>query len=126
MRKLFKVLMEFRFKQLLGKRAALFLLNRKLPEMAGPGVDLGRITDLELDRESKTMTFTITRAEQESKVSVRGYRVVRQQDGSYLGWQAIDCTGPAAANFRRTFSGLHRIPVPERHVRLLESVLTAG
>lgn len=119
----FKKLNRLQIKQLSGKKAALFLLNRKIPALAGGKAGFGTITDLHLDRGSKTISFEISRGGETNTVTVRGYTIGAHKGQSALTWQSLDCAGPAADVYRRAFRGLDRIEVPRASIFMLEAIL---
>lgn len=119
----FKKLKRLSLKRLNGKSAALFLLNRKIPAMAGGKANFGAITDLQLDRTGKTLSFEITRNTMTNTITVRGYRIDARKGQSCLGWQAMEFVGPDKEHYRRAFTGIERIQVPKASIFMLEAVL---
>lgn len=119
----FKKLNKLYRKKLSGKNAALFLLNRKIPNLAGGKKAFGTITDLHLDRQNKTTSFEITRDNEVNTITVRGYRIVAYKGASYLNWTAMDFDGPARETYRQAFRGFERLEVPRAYIFMLEAVL---
>jgi len=106
-----------------GKGAALFLLNRRLPELVGNTTEFGRMTDLRLDRRAHSIAFDISREREVHTITVRGYRLFTVQQRSYLGWSSLRVDGPAREHYSRAFHGIERIEVPRRYVFMLEALL---
>ncbi|MGI6656201.1 MAG: hypothetical protein ACOX5Z_05140 [Desulfobulbus sp.] len=119
----FKKLNRLRLKNLSGKGAALFLLNRKIPAMGGGKARFGAITDLHLDRGGKTIAFEITREQEVNTVTVRGYGIAAHKGKSALRWQSMEFAGPSSDVYRQAFHNIDRIDVPRAYVSFLEAVL---
>ncbi len=119
----FKKLNKLNLKRLSGKSAALFLLNRKIPTLAGGKKNFGAITDLNLDRKNKTISFEITRDQVVNTITVRGYRLVALKGQSYLNWTEMVFDGPDQEVYQRAFHGFERLEVPRASIFMLEAVL---
>lgn len=119
----FKKLNRLRLKTLNGKSAALFLLNRKIPDLGGGKARFGAITDLRLDRGAKTIAFEITRDQEINTITVHGYGIAAQQGQSALRWQSLEFTGPSSGMYRQVFHGLDQIQIPRAYLFMLEAVL---
>lgn len=119
----FKKLNRLQLKRLSGKSAALYLLNRKIPNLVGGRANFGTITDLHLDRTTKSTAFEITRNGEINTITVQGYGIEAAKGRSYLRWQGMVFSGPASAVYRQAFRGLDRIEVPRAYIFMLEAVL---
>lgn len=120
---LFKKLGRLKDKSLSGKGAALFLLNRKIPELAGGKNAFGRITDLHLDRQAKNVSFEIARASEVNTITVKGYYVDALMGKSCVTWNSMEFDGPAREKYRKIFQGINRIEISKRYIFMLEAVL---
>ncbi|WP_448871228.1 hypothetical protein [Desulfobulbus propionicus] len=119
----FKKLNRLRLKYINGKSAALFLLNRKIPDLGGGRAHFGTITDLRLDRQNKAISFEISREQEINTVTVRGYGIAANKGRSALHWQSMEFAGPSSNAYRQAFRGLDRIEVPRAYMYMLEAVL---
>ncbi|MCK5544450.1 MAG: hypothetical protein KAI35_04480 [Desulfobulbaceae bacterium] len=122
MLKFFRKIKNLRFKKLGTKDAALFLINRKLSAM-GSNENFGKLTDLKLDRPTKTISFEVSRDEQVHSIAIKGYRFVIHNGRSCLSWAKVECRGPSQSNYLKFFKGLDRIEIPRRYLSLLEVIL---
>ncbi len=111
-----------RFRKIGAKDAAIFLINRKLPTLTG-SAELGRVTDLRLDRPAKSMAVDIERDSRRSSVALKGYRFVLFQGKSFLTWDQVECRGEEAGHFGQALSAIKRIEVPKKYMTLLEVIL---
>lgn len=121
--KIFKKLKKLRFQRINGKSAALFLINRKLPALAGGNKNIGKITDLRLDRQRKAISFELTGNGNTSTLTIRDYHFKARKGQSQLAWSAMDFDGPGAENYRKAFSGVSHIEVPKRYISIIEAAL---
>jgi len=111
------------FKKFNSKNAALFLLNRKIPQLGGGRDNFGKITDLRLDRKARTISFEVSRENQAHTITVKKYRFVEYKGRSCLSWLTLDCRGPQREHYNRILHDIKRIEVPRRYLSLLEVVL---
>lgn len=119
----FKKLKKLKMKKLNGKNAALFLLNRKLQQISTKHGSYGKITDLQLDRQTKTLEFEILRGEAINTIAILGYHFTAFKGHSYLGWSSLSFNGPSQGEYRKVFHNIDRIEVSKRYLSLLEVVL---
>lgn len=120
---LFKKLGRLKEKSLSGKGAALFLLNRKIPELAGGKNAFGKITDLRLEREAKSVSFEISRDSEVNTITVKGYHIDPRLGQSCLSWDVMEFDGPARERYRKIFQNIDRIEISKRYIFMLEAVL---
>lgn len=119
----FKKIRRLREKHLSGKGAALFLLNRKIPGLAGGRREFGTITDLRLDRPAKTISFEITRGAMVNTIAVRGYHIATHRGESCLEWNSMEFSGPDRVRYGKIFQNVERIRISKNSLFLLEAVL---
>lgn len=119
----FKKMGRLRNKSLSGKGAALFLLNRRIPAMAGGKKAFGKITDLRLDRPTKTIAFEISRDGSINTITVRGYHIAAHRGESCLSWKDMEFSGPDKGRYAKIFHDIERIKISKNSLFLLEAVL---
>jgi hypothetical protein len=119
----FKKIGRLRDKHLSGKNAALFLLNRKIPGLAGGRKEFGKITDIRLERPTKTIAFEITKDNRVNTITVRGYHIAAHRGDSCLGWNSMEFAGPDRARYGEIFQDIERIKISKNSIFLLEAVL---
>ena len=121
--KIFKKLRRLRFKRINGKSAALFLLNRKLPSLAGGRKDIGKITDLHLDKKQKSISFELSKSDVVHTLTIRNYRFIARKGLSQLTWDSMVFDGPEAERYKKAFSDVTHIEVPKNYISFMEAAL---
>jgi len=111
------------FRRFSGKSAAIFFLNRKLAKAAGGGNPFGKIIDLSLDRQSKTLRFDLEGEAGPTTVIVDGYELRRRGKGMTLAWSRLQIEGPAREALARLFGKVEQIDIPPQYLTLLEIAL---
>lgn len=106
-----------------GKTAVLFFLNRKISALAGERNDFGKLTDLRLDRQARSISFDVTRDGETHSLAIRDYRFVVGKGQSYLSWASMDCDGPGRERYGEIFQEIDRIKVSKRYISMLEAVM---
>jgi hypothetical protein len=110
-------------KRFSGKAAALHFLNRRLAELARGRGDIGRIADMEIDRQNKRLAFVMVRDGVPTTMAINGYRFVREGRSTFLSWAALSCEGPDGRRYRELFTGVDRLEIAKRYLTMLELVL---
>lgn len=105
------------------KAGVLFVLNRKLGSSIGLGKDFGKLTDLELDRELKTITLEVTSREDINTIAIQGYGFTQRKGAPYLVWNEMAFDGPASDEYKRKFKTMDGIELSRRYVSLVEAIL---
>lgn len=113
---------KLRFKKIGAKDAAIFLINRKLPALAGTR-DLGEVTDLRLNRPAKSLAVDLARNNQTSSVTINKYRFVLFKSKSFLTWDNIECQGKDGKRFKQALSSVKQIEVPKKYMSILKVIL---
>ena len=113
---------KFKGRRITFKRLALFFINRKLAKSAN-GANFGSITDLQVNRKGRTLTFDASRDGAITTITIRDYRFFTEKNSSYLGWQRIDITGPQRHQILKAFGKTSRISVPKSSIKYLEALL---
>lgn len=107
-----------RFKEIGAKSAAFFLINRKLNSD-----ELGKVTDLQLDRTAKSMILTAVRESAVNTITIKGYKIVLFKGKSFLAWERLTFEGADQQRYRKIFKDVERIEVPKQITTLLEVIL---
>lgn len=111
------------FRRFSGKAAAIYFLNRKLAKAAGGSNPFGKIIDLSLDREKKTLRFNLEGVSGPTTVIVDGYHFRPHGKRMSLAWSSLRIEGPAREAITRLFGKVERIDIPPQYQTILEIAL---
>lgn len=117
------IFMRLRTKYLSSKAIALMVINKKLKNSFTSGQDFGKLTDLQLDRQSKNMTLEVERRGDISTIALTGYRFETRKGTPYLIWKNIDFTGPATDHYKTIFGKIDGIALSKKYISIVEAVL---
>jgi len=115
--------MRLRTKYLSSKGIAIFAINKKLKNAFTSGQDFGKLTDLQLDRQSKNMTLELERRAQINTIALTGYSFENRKGTPYLIWKNINFTGPATNHYITIFKKIDGIALSPKYISIVEAVL---
>lgn len=113
----------FRNKYLSSKAAILFMINRKMKDITVEGGSFGKLTDLEVLRQDKTILIELTEGKEASLIEIRRYGFLHRKGEPFLVWQDLHFDGPAKERYQKIFKKLDGIQLSKRNFSLVEAIL---
>ena len=118
----FNKIKNLKFRKIGAKSAVIFLINRKLPTVVGKA-DLGKVTDLQLDRAAKHLTLEMTKGKDVNAIDIVGYKIILFKGKSFISWDCLNFHGKAKKQYQKIFKGISRLEVSPKLTTALKAIL---
>ena len=116
-------LKQFQSRYFSSKAGILLVVNHKLKGFFGTDNQFGKLTDLELRRQEKTIILEVTDGEDVNNIAICNYGFENRKGDPYLTWKSIDFEGPAEDKYKRIFRDLDGVLLSKKYFSLVEAML---